>query len=93
MIRNAFVTGLVLGIPFIATLWILKAVVFTLDGILQPIIVQILHRELPGVGFLGMLVLFFLIGVAGRNVPGRIAFGLLEQLFLTSRWSAASITR
>ena len=80
-LRNAFLTGLVLGIPFIATFWILKWVVFTIDGTLQPIIVHALDRELPGVGFLTMLILFVLLGLAGRNVPGRIAFGLLEQAF------------
>ena len=80
-LRNAFVTGLVLAIPFIATFWILKAVVFTIDGILQPIIVHALDRELPGVGFLTMLVLFTLLGIVGRNVPGRVTLGLLEQAF------------
>jgi uncharacterized membrane protein len=80
-VRFTFVTGLILGIPFVFTVWILKAVIFTIDGFLQPIFRQFLHRELPGVGFLAMLVLFFVIGLVGRNVPGRILFGLLERMF------------
>jgi uncharacterized membrane protein len=81
-IRFTFVTGILLSVPFFFTLWLLKLVIFPLDSFLQPIYHRFFHRNLPGLGFLAILVLVFAIGLVGRNVPGRMFIGLLERVFL-----------
>jgi uncharacterized membrane protein len=81
-VRFTFVTGILLSVPFLFTLWLLKLVIFPLDNFLQPIFHRLFQRNLPGLGFLAILVFIFVVGLVGRNVPGRMFFGLLERVFL-----------
>lgn len=70
MIRNQFMTGLLVIVPLGATILILVWLFNSIDHILQPIVVAIFDRDIPGVGFGVTIILIFLAGVVARNVIG-----------------------
>src|ERR1041385_6649009 len=81
-LRLTLFTGLVLALPLVVTIWIVRLVVFPLDGVLQPIFQRAIGRHIPGLGLVTLLVLFYVAGLVGRNVAGRMFFGFLESAFL-----------
>ena len=59
-IRNAFLTGLIVLLPLLVSVWVFFAFAQELDGFFQPVIRPLLRREVPGLGFiLGILVILF----------------------------------
>jgi uncharacterized membrane protein len=65
-----FMTGLLAILPLGISIWILVWVFNTVDDILQPLIIKIWDKSIPGVGFGVTVVLIFLIGIFARNVIG-----------------------
>jgi uncharacterized membrane protein len=65
-----FMTGLLAILPLGVSIWILVWVFNTVDDILQPVIIRIWDKSIPGVGFGVTVVLIFLIGIFARNVIG-----------------------
>jgi len=66
-----FMTGLLAILPLAISIWILVWLFNAIDDILQPVILRIWDKNLPGVGFGVTIILIFLIGVFARNVIGR----------------------
>ena len=84
-IRGHFIAGILVMIPLGLTIWIFKWIFDTLDGFLQPTVIEpVFGREIPGVGFGIIVVLVYIVGVIASNVLGRklIRFGesLLERV-------------
>jgi uncharacterized membrane protein len=79
-IQTTFISGLAVIIPLALTFWFLNAFLNAVDGILSPVLVQWLGKEIPGLGFISMLVIIFLVGLLGRNFVGRILFTGFEKL-------------
>ena len=69
-IKRTFLTGLVVVVPILITAFTLYWLFRVLDGILSPIIDQILGRDIPGLGILTEIVIIFLVGVLATNVLG-----------------------
>jgi uncharacterized membrane protein len=82
-IQTTFISGLAVIIPLAVTYWFLNAFLNAVDGILSPVLVQWLGKEIPGLGFISMLLIIFLVGLLGRNFVGRILFSWFEK-FLRS---------
>jgi uncharacterized membrane protein len=82
MLRNYFLTGLLVLLPIYATVWILVWLIGAIDGTLQPIFYLIWGRTLPGLGFLVVLALIVIIGGVASKVAGRKLLGYLESLIL-----------
>jgi len=82
-IRTSFLRGIGVIIPLGLTYWFFQALLNALDGILSPLLVHWLGRQIPGLGFLSMLVIIFLVGLFSRNLVGRVLFSWFENL-LTS---------
>ena len=70
-LRKQFLTGALVMVPIGATILILVWIFVTIDNILQPVIMLILGRTVPGVGFGITIVLIYLAGVIASNVGGR----------------------
>lgn len=92
-IRTAFVRGFVVIIPLGLTYWFFRALLNAVDGILSPILERWLGREIPGLGFISMLVLILIVGLLTRNIVGSILFTWFENLlksvpFVRSVYSA-----
>ncbi len=82
-IRTAFLRGVGVIIPLGLTYWFFRALLNALDGILSPLLVQWIGQQIPGLGFLSMLVLILLVGLFTRNLIGRVLFNWFEN-FLQS---------
>ena len=79
-VRTTFVRGAVLIIPLALTVWFFRALLNAIDGIFSPVLEAWLGREVPGLGFLSMVVIILLVGLLSRNLVGRIMFSWFENL-------------
>jgi uncharacterized membrane protein len=70
-LRRQFFTGILVVVPLGATIWILYWIFTTIDNILQPVILYVLGRPLPGVGFAITIILIYLVGLIASNVGGK----------------------
>lgn len=73
--RKYLVTGLLIWIPLVITLWVLDLIVSTLDQSLRLLPVQwhprvLVGLDIPGVGMLLSLLVVFLTGLMTRNIIG-----------------------
>lgn len=75
--------GFVVIIPLALTFWFFRALLNAVDGILSPLLEQWLGREIPGLGFVSMLVIILIVGLLTRNIVGRLLFSWFEN-FLKS---------
>ena len=80
IMRKQFLTGIVVIVPIGITVWLLVWIFTSIDNILQPIVSSILGRTIPGLGFVIMIVLVYLVGVIASNVGGRALIGYGEFL-------------
>ncbi len=69
-LRGIFVTGLIVTLPAAVTAYVLWAVFNYLDGILQPALTRGLGFRIPGVGFIALISLIFLVGGFASNFLG-----------------------
>lgn len=79
-LRGAFVRGFVVIIPLGLTYWFFSALLNATDGILSPLLEQMLARRIPGLGFIAMMLLILLVGLLSRNIAGRVLFSWFEKL-------------
>lgn len=71
-VRTTFFRGVVVIIPLGLTYWFFSSLLNAIDGIFSPILEDWLGRSIPGLGFMTMVVLVFLIGLLTRNLVGRV---------------------
>jgi uncharacterized membrane protein len=81
-IKRTFLTGLVVVVPILITAFTLYWLFRVLDGFLSPIILQILGREIPGLGILCEIVIIFLVGVVATNVLGSRVLKWFQTLLM-----------
>lgn len=76
MLRGYFVTGLLIWVPLVITLWVLNLVVGTMDQSLR-LLPEPWHphtwlgRDIPGVGAVLTVLVIFVTGVLTRNFLGQ----------------------
>lgn len=80
--KGIFITGLLVSIPVVLTVFALWWFFDAVDGLLAPVFTNLLGYRLPGLGFLATILLIFLVGAVARNVVGRRLFSWTEALFL-----------
>jgi uncharacterized membrane protein len=81
-IKRYFLSGILVIVPLIITYVVLKFFLSSVDGILQPLLVKYLGREIPGLGIVVTIILIFIAGILTRGVLGRGAVNIWER-FLT----------
>jgi uncharacterized membrane protein len=74
--KKYFLSGLLVTVPLIITYLVLKALFGAVDGILSPIIIKLLGRDIPGLGIIATLILILIAGVLTR---GFIGSSLIKQ--------------
>ena len=80
MLRGTFGRGLVVIVPVVITVWVLNILVSAVDGIISPLFDEILQRHIPGLGFVAMIVLIFVVGFLSRNLFGAWLFKSFERV-------------
>jgi uncharacterized membrane protein len=88
-VKKYFITGLLIWIPLVITIWVLKLVVDTLDQSLLLLPLQwrtesFLGVHIPGMGVILTLVIVFATGVFATNFFGaqlvRLWYGILQRI-------------
>lgn len=80
ILRNKFVSGLIILVPIVLTvkgLWWLFSYV---DGLAQPLAVRVLGRSIPGIGFVITVGVVFLTGLLFSKGPLKKVLDGLEEV-------------
>ncbi len=80
--KRRFLAGLLVSIPVIITFLIIGWFFKFVDGILGPLIDDVLGYHVIGLGFVSTLVLIFVVGVISTNVFGRRVIEYFEKIML-----------
>jgi len=84
-LKRYFVTGLLIWVPLVITVWVLSLLVGTLDGILNLLPPQYrpdawLGMHIPGLGAIIVLAIILLTGMVTANYFGRQLLAFWESL-------------
>ena len=80
-LKRRFLTGLLVLMPTVLTVYVLYRIFVWVDGILAPIIVRYPFLDIPGLGFLGVIVVILLAGIVGGGFLGGTLFRWFEGGF------------
>jgi uncharacterized membrane protein len=78
--RGVLLAGVLAAIPLVVTYLVFRWLFLELDGIFQPAIVLLIHRRLPGVGLVAVVILVYLLGLLMANVVGRRLVRALDAM-------------
>lgn len=78
--RRRFFAGLVILLPTVLTAWILILIFRSVDSILRPIVARYPFLDIPGLGFIAVVMLIFITGLLAGNFIGRRIIRWLEKL-------------
>ncbi len=81
--RSAFLRGVVVMVPVVITIWVLKMLFTAIDGTLAFVYTKFLRLEIPGLGFMTMIVLILVIGSLSRNLFGRTIGKFFERIIIS----------
>jgi uncharacterized membrane protein len=79
-LRTTFLRGIGVLIPLGLTYWFFEALLNAIDGILSPLFARWIGHHIPGIGFVAMLLIIFLVGLLTRNLIGRLVLAWFEDL-------------
>ncbi|MBM7623161.1 DUF502 domain-containing protein [Sporohalobacter salinus] len=81
-LRNYLITGLIILLPLVVTVYIITGIFSAVDGFLRPVIELVIGRSVYGLGFILTIFVILGVGIIGTNVLGKrlIEFG---EKFLT----------
>lgn len=85
LIKRYFITGLLIWVPLVITVWVLSIIVNTLDQSLQ-LLPEVLHPRnlfgfsIPGVGAILTLAMILLTGLLAANFIGQKLVGWWDKL-------------
>jgi uncharacterized membrane protein len=73
VLKRYFVTGLLIWIPLVITLWVLNLIVATLEGVVPTVLTSeyLFGRHIPGFGFVLVVAVVLLTGIFTANLLGR----------------------
>jgi uncharacterized membrane protein len=69
-LRRWFIAGVLVVVPIIITWLVLSFLFNAIDGILQPVILKLSGRTIPGLGILTTIVIILVVGSVARNFFG-----------------------
>jgi uncharacterized membrane protein len=79
-VKRYFVGGLLIMVPFIITFLVLRFLFDTVDGILAPLLHNLLGYYRTGLGLLTTLLIILLAGVLTRNLLGAQLYSIGDRL-------------
>lgn len=81
-IRNLFLTGILVILPLIGSLYIIYLLFSVIDSVTGPVIELIIGREIPGVGFILAFLAIIMVGLLATNIIGKKIIGYGENILL-----------
>jgi len=82
-VRAAFGRGVAVIVPIVITYWVLSGLFSSIDGIISPFFDRVLGQHIPGLGFITMVILIFLVGFFSRNLIGRAMGKIFERVIFS----------
>lgn len=84
ILRNRFISGLLVIVPLILTFVLLRALVESIDGFLRPLVIKILGHayDFPLIGVIVTFAIIILTGIFTANVVGARFIKLWERFLL-----------
>ncbi|MDP2166783.1 MAG: DUF502 domain-containing protein [Thermodesulfovibrionales bacterium] len=82
ILKKNFLTGLIVLIPVIITVFVIVWFFEVIDGILGPVYDRFLGYHMAGIGFISAVLIIYIVGMVSTNVFGKRVIGMLERLFL-----------
>ncbi len=79
-IRNRFIAGLLIIIPLAVTGWVIWKIFNSVDSMLEPVQQRFPVIDVPGFGFVVVLLLILMTGVFAGNFIGRRVIGRFEKI-------------
>jgi uncharacterized membrane protein len=82
-LRNSFLAGVAVVLPFVVTVWLIWTVVSIIDHNVAPLLPPILRsaaEAIPGVGVVFAILFLTLIGALAANLVGRWVVGAADRL-------------
>lgn len=70
-LRNYFLTGLIVLLPIIGTVYTVRVVFGVVDVILGPVVHSVVGHPIPGLGFALTVLLILGVGAFATNFVGR----------------------
>jgi len=70
-LRNYLITGLIILLPLIITVYIVTSIFNAVDGVLRPLVELVIGRSIYGLGFLLTIGFILGVGAIGTNVLGK----------------------
>ena len=81
-IKKKLISGLLIIIPILMTYIILNWFFHKIDNLLQPILNNITGKDIPGFGFLVLIIIIYITGVLGENFLGNRLLNLVRSVIL-----------
>jgi uncharacterized membrane protein len=78
--RRHFLTGLVILIPSVVTVYVFYRFFVAVDSILKPLARRYPVLDIPGLGFFGVILIILCTGIFARNLIGRRIIAALESI-------------
>ena len=79
-IKRYFISGMLVVVPVILTFFVLRFMFETVDGILQPVLHDLLGYYRTGLGVLTTLLIILLAGILSRNYFGARLYRMGDRL-------------
>ena len=79
---SLFLAGLATLLPLILSLYLIYWLVTFMDGLLDPLLILILGKAIPGLGFLITITSIILVGLMATNIIGHKLIAWSEQIFV-----------
>ena len=80
VIRRYFLTGLLVLAPTVVTGWLVYKIFITIDNIIEPFQRKFPPIDIPGIGFVVVLLLIVITGFLASNLIGRRVISAGEKL-------------
>lgn len=80
VLRNIFLTGLLIFIPISATIFVVYWSFSYIDGLIKPLVVEAVGFHFPGLSWLLLIALIFVLGVVGKFALGNKLVNGLENM-------------
>ncbi|MEE8168772.1 MAG: DUF502 domain-containing protein [Candidatus Hydrothermarchaeales archaeon] len=81
-LRSYFITGLLIFVPLVATIYILWIAFLFFDSILRPVVSVVIGREIPGLSLAVTVLIILLIGVTTTLAAGKKVLEVFEESLL-----------
>ncbi len=77
-LKNRLTTGILVLIPIYVTWLVLRFIFETMDGILAPLVEEMIGIRIPGLGVIMTLLIVYLVGVVSMRLFGQQLLGAID---------------